>query len=159
MLSTIVTMLYIRFSGLIHLITEGLYPFTNLFLFHLPTSPPQPCFYSVFEFHFIFMYLFIYLLFKATPKAYGGSQARGPIRAAAAGLHHSHSHSNSGSEPCLQSILWLMATPDPQPTEQGQDWTHILLDPSRIRSSSLYRKKIFLDSIYESCHTALSYLT
>ena len=31
--------------------------------------------------------------------AYGSSQARGQIGAAAASLHHSHS--NSGSEPCL----------------------------------------------------------
>ena len=38
-------------------------------------------------------------LFRATPIPYGGSQARGPIRAIAAGLHHSHS--NVGSEPHL----------------------------------------------------------
>ena len=38
-------------------------------------------------------------IFKATPTAYGGSQARGRIKATAAGLHHSHS--NSGSIPCL----------------------------------------------------------
>ena len=40
--------------------------------------------------------LFIYLLFRATHLAYGSSQARGLIRAAAAGLHYSHR--NSGSE-------------------------------------------------------------
>ena len=32
-------------------------------------------------------------LFTATPIAYGGSQARARIGAAAAGLHHSHSNS------------------------------------------------------------------
>ena len=37
--------------------------------------------------------------FRAAPTAYGGSQARGPTRAAAAGLHHSHSHARS--ELCL----------------------------------------------------------
>ena len=37
--------------------------------------------------------------FRATPKAYGSSQARGPIRAVATGLHHAHS--NAGSEPHL----------------------------------------------------------
>ena len=48
----------------------------------------------------LFYYLFIYLLlFRATPESYGGSQARGPIGAIAAGLHHSYS--NTGSEPCL----------------------------------------------------------
>ena len=35
----------------------------------------------------------------AKPAACGSSQARGPIGAAAAGLHHSHS--NAGSEMCL----------------------------------------------------------
>ena len=49
---------------------------------------------------------------------YGGSQARGRIRAVAVGL--GHSHSNAGSKPRLQPTPRLMATPDPQPTEQGQ---------------------------------------
>ena len=35
-------------------------------------------------------YFFFLVLFKATPTAYGGFQARGLIRAAAAGLRHSH---------------------------------------------------------------------
>ena len=39
------------------------------------------------------------LSLRTAPVAYGGSQARGPIRAVAAGLHHSHS--NSRSEPRL----------------------------------------------------------
>ena len=37
-----------------------------------------------------------------TPAAYGSFQARGQIRAAAAGLHHSHGHSNTKSELHLQ---------------------------------------------------------
>ena len=37
--------------------------------------------------------------FRATPASYGGSQARGRIRAIAAGLHQSHS--NVGSKPRL----------------------------------------------------------
>ena len=32
-----------------------------------------------------------FCLFRATPVAYGGFQARGPIQAVAAGLHQSHS--------------------------------------------------------------------
>ena len=47
----------------------------------------------------------------AAPAAYGGSQARGPIRAVATGL--CQSHSNAGSEPHLQPTPQLMATPDP----------------------------------------------
>ena len=51
--------------------------------------------------------------FGGGPKTvvYGDSQARGPIGATAAGLHHSHS--NAGSELCLRPIPQLMATPDP----------------------------------------------
>ena len=35
-------------------------------------------------------------LFKAEPTAYGSSQARRPIGAAAASLHHSHRNTRSG---------------------------------------------------------------
>ena len=56
------------------------------------------------------------MLFRAARMAYGSSQARGQIRAIAAGL--CQSHSNARSEPCLQPQL--TATLDPQPTEQGQ---------------------------------------
>ena len=57
---------------------------------------------------FIFNFIFI---FRAALAAYGSSQARGPIRAVAAGLHCSHS--NGESEPCLGPTPQLMATPDP----------------------------------------------
>ena len=48
---------------------------------------------------------------RAAPMAYGSSQARGLIRAVAAGL--CQSHSNAGSEPLLQPVPQLRATPDP----------------------------------------------
>ena len=51
--------------------------------------------------------------------AYGGSQARGVIGAAPAGLYQSHSH--TGSKPCLRPTSQLKATLDPQLTEQGQE--------------------------------------
>ena len=65
----------------------------------------------------LFIY-FVFCLFRAAPAAYGGSQAKGPIGAVAAGLHHSHSHIRS--EPRLRPTPQLTATPDPQPTERGQ---------------------------------------
>ena len=37
-------------------------------------------------------FLLLLLLFRAEPTAYGSSQDRGPVGAAAAGLHHSHSN-------------------------------------------------------------------
>ena len=54
-----------------------------------------------------FLFVCLFLIFRATPAAYGGSHARGRIRAVAAGLRHNHS--NSGSEPTPQ----LMVIPDP----------------------------------------------
>ena len=56
--------------------------------------------------------------FRAAPTAYGDSQARGPIRATAAGLHHRHR--NEGSEPHLWPTPQLPATPDAPPIEWGQ---------------------------------------
>ena len=46
--------------------------------------------------NYLLHYLFIFLLFRAAPAAYGGSQPRCHVWATTAGLHHSHS--NAGSE-------------------------------------------------------------
>ena len=54
------------------------------------TVSPFLTFYS-----YLFIYLFIYCLFRAAPTAYGGSQARGLIRAVATSLRHSHSKARS----------------------------------------------------------------
>ena len=54
---------------------------------------------------------FFFVVFRATPAAYGGSQCRGPIEPVASSLHHSHS--SAGSEPCLQPTPQLMAMQDP----------------------------------------------
>ena len=70
------------------------------------------------QFFFLFFIFLSFYLSRATPSAYGGSQAGGPIGAVATGLHHSHS--NLGSEPRLQPTPQLTSTPDPQPTEQHQ---------------------------------------
>ena len=60
----------------------------------------------------ICMYVCMYfLLFRAALAAYGGPQARGPIGAIAAGLHHSHS--NIRSEPRLRPTSQLTAMLDP----------------------------------------------
>ena len=53
--------------------------------------------------------LFFVFLGQLAPIAYGGSQARGPIRDVAAGLHHR----NTRSVPSLQSTPQFKATPDP----------------------------------------------
>ena len=60
---------------------------------------------------FIYLFNFIFCRFGATPAAHGGSQARGPIGAAAAGLPPGPS--NTGSEPHLQPTPQLTAMLDP----------------------------------------------
>ena len=60
----------------------------------------------------LFWVFFVFLPFsRATPAAYGGSQARGLIGAVATSLHHSHS--NAGSKPSLQPTPQLTTTLDP----------------------------------------------
>ena len=70
---------------------------------------------------------FLFAFSRATPMAYGGSQARGPITS----LHQSHS--NEGCELCLRPIPQLMATPDPGDLSKARDQTRNLMVPSRIR--------------------------
>ena len=59
----------------------------------------------------ILMVAFFVCFFRAAPAAYGGFQARGLIRAVAAGLPHSHSHARF--EPHLRPTPQLTAMPDP----------------------------------------------
>ena len=62
-------------------------------------GPEDLVFSGTVSFFLSFFFFFVFCLlsfFRAAPVAYGCFQARGPIGAAAASLHHSHS--NSGSE-------------------------------------------------------------
>ena len=70
------------------------------------TSLPTLCFFVV------------VVLFRAAPKAYGGSQARGPIGATAAGL--CHSHSSARSKPGMQPTPQITAMLDTWSDERGQ---------------------------------------
>ena len=79
----------------------------------------QKCYFIIFLF-----------LFMALPVAYGSSQARGQIEAAAAGL--CHSHSNWGSELRLQPTLQLVAAPTLNPQCDTKDRTCILMDTSWV---------------------------
>ena len=72
-----------------------------------------------------------FCLFRAALTGYGGSQARGQIRAVAAGL--CLSHSNTRSEPCLRPTPQLKATPILSPLSEARDWNCVLMDASQIR--------------------------
>ena len=43
----------------------------------------------------IYTYIYFFFVFMATPAAYGSSQARGQVEAAAADLYHRHSNTKS----------------------------------------------------------------
>ena len=58
----------------------------------------------------LFIYFCLVGFSRATPAAYGDSQARGLIGAVGTGLRQSHS--KEGSEPHLQPTPQLMASPD-----------------------------------------------
>ena len=65
---------------------------------------------------FFFFFFFFFLLFRAALRAHGSSQARGQIRAVAAGLHHS-------SQQC-----WILS-----PLSKAGDRTCVLMDTSWVR--------------------------
>ena len=63
--------------------------------------------------------VFFFFFLMVMPAAYGSSQARGQIRAAAVGVHHSHSKARS--EPCLRHTPQLEAKLDPNPLSDARD--------------------------------------
>ena len=74
----------------------------------------KPCIY---KWHFIYLFIYLFCIFafsRAAPTAYGGSQARGPVGAVAAGLYQSHSKAKSELRPPPTPQLTAM------PTEQSQ---------------------------------------
>ena len=69
--------------------------------YSLTTAPRRGILMLYVLFFFFFSFVVVVVAISwAAPAAYGGSQARGLIRAVAASLHHSYS--NAGSEPRLQ---------------------------------------------------------
>ena len=71
------------------------------------------------------------LSFRASPTAYGGSQARGLIRATAASLRHSHS--TIGSKPHLWPTPQLTECQILNPLSKARDQTYNLMVTSQIR--------------------------
>ena len=105
-----------RFSGAANMVIEVLYPNVQRTVYIIILAE-----YNIeitLRFFFFFFLVFFFAISWAAPAAYGDSQVRGRIRAVAASL--CQSRSNAGSEPRLQPTPQLTATPDRQPTEQGQ---------------------------------------
>ena len=86
------------------------------FLSSWPEAPSLPVVLyqndlPIYLFTLFFIFFKFFCLFRAAPETCGGSQARGLIRAVAAGLRHSHN--NARSEPCLQPTPQGTATSFP----------------------------------------------
>ena len=88
-----------------------------LFVFLMVSFAVQKLLSLIRSHWFVYLFIYLFIYFRAAHVAYGSSQARSWIRAAAAGLHHSHS--NARTEPPLQPTPQLMTMPDSQPIEQG----------------------------------------
>ena len=72
----------------------------------------------------------LFCLFRVAPAAYRSSQARGQIRAVAAGLHHSHS--NSGSSHVCRLHHSSRQHRIVNPLSEARDRTCILMDAGRV---------------------------
>ena len=83
---------------------------TNPLLRFLSSRKYFISFYFIYLFFVFLSFVVVVAISWAAPAAYGGSQARGRIRAVATSLRQSHS--NAGSEPRLQPTPQLTATPD-----------------------------------------------
>ena len=107
--------------------------------------------WAMFAALYYYFFFFVFCLFRAAPAAYGGSQARGRIRAVAASLLQNYS--NVRSEP----HLW--PTPQPQqhqilnPLSKARDRTHNLMVPSRIRFCHAMMGTLYLYIYYFYLYT------
>jgi len=119
--------------------THGIQKFLGKGLNPFYSSDPNPCMWQCWIFihcitrQLLLVVFFVCLFFRASPMAYGSSQAKGWIRATAAGLHHSRS--NVGSELHLWPTPQLMAMLDLYPLTEARDWTRVLMDASWIHYS------------------------
>ena len=76
--------------------------------------------------NFFLIFFFFFCLFRATPAAYGSSQARGQIRAIAASLYHSPTATKDLSYICnlhKSQQCWIL-----NPLNKGRDQTRVLMD-------------------------------
>ena len=77
--------------------------------------------------HHTYKQTLISFFFRATSEAYGSSQGRGWIRAAAASLHHCYSNSGSMSHPWPKPQQhWIL-----HPVSEARDQTHNLMETSQ----------------------------
>ena len=77
-----------------------------------------------------FVFVFVFCLFRAARAAHGSSQARGWIRAVAAGLCHSHSHAYPSQVYDLHHSSWQCQIFNP--LNEARALTIIFMDTNRV---------------------------
>ena len=87
--------------------------------------------FSITVFTLKILYFFGFCPFRATPMAYGGSQARGPIGVAATGLTTATATPDPSRIFDLQHSSWQRQILNP--LSEARDQTHNLMAPSWIR--------------------------
>ena len=80
----------------------------------------------------LFCFVLFFVFSRAAPMAHGGSQARGRIRAVAAGLHHGLRTSDPSHIWDLHHSSWQHQTLNP--LSEARDRTHVLIDTSWVHS-------------------------
>ena len=87
------------------------------------------CFWKLW--FYLFIFIFNFWLFRATPMAYGSSQARGEkLKLQLLGYTTATGTRDSSRVPNLHHSSWQCQIPDP--LSEARNQTHILMDPSWI---------------------------
>ena len=86
--------------------------------------------YYIFTLNCLWRLCFFLFLFRAAPTAYGGFQARGRIRAIAAGLHQATAAPDPSHVCNLHHSLWQLGILNP--LSEAGDRTCFLMDASQI---------------------------
>ena len=89
-----------------------------------------------------FPVLFLFCLFMATPMAYGGSQARGRIRAVASGLCHSNARSNTTAHSNARSLTHCVR-PGIEPASSWMLVRFVSAEPRRVLLFRWFLKPLF----------------
>ena len=94
----------------------------------------------------------LFVFSGAAPIAYGSSQARGPVEAAAASLHHSHSRSHARSEPCLRPTPQLTARAGTK--SRKTSWWAIASQQERFDEGTIKLVKLFFFFLFRAVPVA-----
>ena len=101
-----------------------------------PHDPPHFFLHTLTFFSWILLFFFVLCLFRASPMAYGCSQARGRIRVVAAGHATATATATATAMQDLIHVLYLHHSSGQcqivNPLSKARDQTHVLMDTSQV---------------------------